>query len=1028
MSFDLTNRYDQASFLDFMKDFLPDFQRDVRDVSEESRSFENAMYLGISQKLDLQVFEITVAGSLSKRITIASDAFRLMRGSASYRALIIFHSADTNEWRLSLMTCSPKLEDGKVTFRFSNPRRYSYLLGPDAKVATPTKFLINSGKIKDYEDLQKRFSVEVVNNEFYRAISHLYDELVGAGGALPKLIYPSQGEESNQFAVRLIGRIVFCWFLREKRSNTGVPLIKKELLSLTAVDNKNYYHNVLAPLFFEVLNKPIERRPETFQSGNMGEVPYLNGGLFSPQPEDFYKFDPISNSSSKELVEIPDSWLRSFLELLETYHFTVDENTSVDVELSIDPEMLGRIFENLLARINPETGETVRKSTGSFYTPREIVEYMVNESLCHYLLSHTGIQEEKLRSLFSYDFNDGSQDFLDDEERQKAVRALSKVKILDPACGSGAFPIGILQKIVHILQRIDPDSKLWFENQMRNTSPEVRNLIEREFANKNFDYIRKLGVIRESIFGVDIQTIATEIARLRCFLTLIVDERINDKEENRGVYPLPNLDFKFVTANTLLKLDMQKMQKTAQQGLFEDQSGIDELKRLRDDYFDSHNNERDSLKLQFLQAQNQMLQNMIRNHSHGYSGVTEKLSTWDPFSNKSTGWFDSEWMFGVSDGFDIVLGNPPYVDSETMVNDDKEFRSHLSKLYKTAKGNWDLYIPFIELGFSQLGDKGLLTYITPNKWFSVDYGKALRTYIVGSITRLVNLGSVNVFDAGNNPTVFSLCKSKTNLDVTIDVMSSEYEIIETRKISRSTLDPDNFEIILSKNTALLEKFHSANSKISDYFLVQNPFTVSEAYLVKDLIHEAIIVEDSFKFCNTGTIAQFGNKWGTRTTNYLKSKYQNPVVSQSAFKVQFPKRYQQSVQPKIIFKGMRQFDSFYDELGEFIAGKTTLIAIPLNENVDAYGFLGILNSKVIKWYMKELYSSRGIDGGIAFSTKMIETIPLPENKKLLSEISKLSRLLSSSDSSSTGVIRSNLEELVIRLYGLTAEEAATVLES
>src|SRR6266700_1866869 len=302
-----------------------------------------------------------------------------------------------------------------------------------------------------------------------------------------------------------------------------------DLLSLGAVTKTpDYYHSILEPIFFEVLNKPVKSRKDGYDKEPFSSIPYLNGGLFSPQDDDFFNYNEAKQANNRTTVIIPDEWLQKFFEVLETYNFTIDENTSFDEELSIDPEMLGRIFENLLAEINPETGESARKSTGSYYTPRVIVDYMVDESLLLYLRNQTQIDEDKLRACISYDLSDDEGNQLTENERARIISALEKVKILDPACGSGAFPIGALQKIVFILQQTDPEGHLWFSKQIKNTSPEIRRVLEREFAHKNFDYIRKLGIIRENIYGVDIQPIATEISRLRCFLTLVVEERIQE--------------------------------------------------------------------------------------------------------------------------------------------------------------------------------------------------------------------------------------------------------------------------------------------------------------------------------------------------------------------------------------------------------------------------------------------------------------------------------------------------------------------
>jgi type I restriction-modification system DNA methylase subunit len=205
-------------------------------------------------------------------------------------------------------------------------------------------------------------------------------------------------------------------------------------LSREAANQLNYYHVTLAPLFFEILNKPIEtERINKYKNGIYKEIPYLNGGLFNNDTTDHYNFDITQEMSTSGLVEVPDLWLRKLFDLLERFNFTVDENTSYDVDLSIDPEMLGRVFENLLARINPETGEAVRKSTGSFYTPREIVEYMVDTSLSEYLFTNTGIEPEKINALISYDLFGDIENELNEKESTSVLEALSILTVLDPA-------------------------------------------------------------------------------------------------------------------------------------------------------------------------------------------------------------------------------------------------------------------------------------------------------------------------------------------------------------------------------------------------------------------------------------------------------------------------------------------------------------------------------------------------------------------------------------------------------------------
>jgi hypothetical protein len=538
--------------------------------------------------------------------------------------------------------------------------------------------------------------------------------------------------------------------------------MSKELLSLEATNkHQDYYHKILEPIFFELLNKLIKSRMEEYSGKLYSLIPYLNGGLFTPHDDDFYKRKNGEQSIYHNTLKVPDKWFKDLFETLELYNFTIDENSSFDEELSIDPEMLGRIFENLLAEINPETGESARKSTGSYYTPRSIVDYMVDESLFHYLKQKTNIEENQLRAVISYDLSDETLYPLDKDDKQKIVDALEELKLLDPACGSGAFPIGALQKIVFILQQVDPEGQLWFEKQIKTTSPEIRRVIEREFSHKNFDYIRKLGIIRENIFGIDIQPIATEISRLRCFLTMVVDERVDDSLENRGIEPLPNLDFKFVTANSLIGLP--DIDGAGQTEMFDDREKIDALKEIRNQYFNASGIEREQLKTQFIITQKKLVDQLIK--EHGYIGLakaelTQKLSGWEPFSNIASSWFDPKWMFGVDEGFDIVMGNPPYI---SIANLPKRYSSDLNaQKYETFSKGADIYCLFYESGIKHLRHNGVLSYISSNRFCFTNYGVGLRKYLSkNNILELINFNEINVFESANVGSIVTVIQNSS---------------------------------------------------------------------------------------------------------------------------------------------------------------------------------------------------------------------------------------------------------------------------
>ncbi len=725
-----------------------------------------------------------------------------------------------DKWRLSFISEIRVLnDDGTIDKRATEPKRYTYLLGRGEKTKTPTDRLSSLANKKiALEDIRAAFSVEALNNEFYKQISTQFYELVGATTTKGKtrttheriLQLPGASEETaanrelyQKFAVRLIGRTVFCWFLKVKKSENGKPLLPENLLSSDAVrKNKNYYHTILEPLFFQTLNTPMNERIEDLPEG-CEIIPFLNGGLFEPQTEDFYNAESRTENYQNYALKIPDSWFEEFFTKLEQYNFTIDENSPTEVEISVDPEMLGRIFENLLAEIDPDSGETARKATGSFYTPREIVNYMVDESLLIYLKSKlqaetAGYQslktpqatfggndwrdgqleleypldklqkparskgaddeaeehtysvrvsakdaelETALRELFSY--SDNKNPF-DESDTKRLIEAIDDCKILDPACGSGAFPIGVLQRLVHLLGKLDPktDGKptKWQELQRAKTLAqfeeasriEDRNQrdarllqISEAFEKDSSDFGRKLFLIENCIYGVDIQPIAAEISKLRCFLTLIVDEDVNDNvRDNRGVNPLPNLEFKFVTADALLKLP--------ERGLFNSDQQIGELETIRHEYINAYGAGKESAKRRFKQIQDAIFDQQIKNHRDHADKRAIALATWNPFGHEKVDWFDSLWMFGVK-AFDIVIGNPPY--GAKLTPEQIEKYKHIFQLKTTETA-----ILFIERGYEVLKKDGIENYIIPKSFaFASNYGST-RDFVSDELNILGDCG------------------------------------------------------------------------------------------------------------------------------------------------------------------------------------------------------------------------------------------------------------------------------------------------
>lgn len=1083
----LSEKFNQQEFINWIEKFFPDFSSDYRkvDVPQGFTGVKSISTLGESN-LGVRVFLIeTEKDPSGRKIGLAKESFNLIKNYGTPNALIAYYSKESSKWRLSLLTSTPEWSEGKIITKLSNPKRQSYVLGEDAKVNTPTRFLLKREAITDINDLKSRFSLEVVNKEFYKEISQAFTKLISGQLKLPSV--PDKSQILSEFAVRLIGRVIFCWFLREKKGPDGTALMPKELLSLEAIEkNPDYYHKVLEPIFFEVLNQPAKSRKDLFYGKPYSHIPYLNGGLFSPhKPDDFYerKNGDLQSRFHNTLV-IPDSWFVELFETLETYNFTIDENTSFDEELSIDPEMLGRIFENLLAEINPETGESARKSTGSYYTPRVIVDYMVDESLLLYLKQQTGVEENKLRAIISYDLTDDNQYPLDDSEKQKVIDALEKIKILDPACGSGAFPIGALQKMVFILQQVDPEGQLWFKKQIQHTSPEIRRVLEREFTHKNFDYIRKLGVIRENIYGIDIQPIATEISRLRCFLTLVVDERIDDSLENRGIEPLPNLDFKFVTANSLVALPSSGKQ--VQFGLFEDSEGISELKEIRDMFFNASGSEREMLKLQFVQSQNKMFQKLINEGLRGHADLTTKLTSWDPFSHKASDWFDPEWMFGIKDGFDVVIANPPYIEFKKLSPEAKKSISN----YLSAKGKYDIYVVFIEFASNMLKTKGVLTFINPTTFMQKDFGQEIRKFIK------TNLNIVSILDF-NDFQVFSDATNYTGVFIFQKIINDNY-VFDYHHYSNSKKKIDYQEFVQS-----LQKNSSAHFK--KYIEVSNIELKNRRWLFKDdtmqkLLHKIEknsvslyqISESIFQGIASGKDEVFYVRQDEIHRSNLENEILHPlvkgkdikaysiewsgtyvvypynedssVIPEEHLKAKYPKIYQYLLKNKDKLSGRGYFDSstkLWYELwnqrqnenfkklrivvpeisdnnnfaltNEFF-GNTKTYHIILKENkIENYHYiLGLLNSKLIDFYYKN-NSTPHAGGFFAYKTQFLKSIPIKyssddESKAIIETVKKILSLTENSDyltdipkQNQVKEYRRHIDIIVNRLYDLDHEE-------
>lgn len=910
-------------------------------------------------------------------------------------AIITFVQGD--KWRLSFVSEIKVLNDeGEVIEQATEPKRYTYLLGKDEKVRTPSDRLSKlTGKTLSLKDFLNAFSVEALNEEFYKIIQASFYELVG--GKVSKgskindfgtgvLQLPGQVKENRhihqEFAVRLIGRIVFCWFLKMKKTKDTAALLPEALLSSSAVrTNPGYYHFILERLFFQTLNTPVTERLNDLPDGS-DRVPFLNGGLFEPGNNDFYKPNALTGFSEYiNTLILPDEWFLHFFEELEKYNFTIDENSVTDVEVSVDPEMLGRIFENLLAEIDPDSGETARKATGSFYTPREIVDYMATESLVQYLHNKTGLDQDHLRPLFRMLERELPEYGLSDKEI--ILDALDKVKILDPACGSGAFPMGVLQKIVQALQKLDPEANWWIERQVNyNAHPTVRQAV-REKLSHNPEYARKIGVIQNSLYGVDIQPIAAEISKLRCFLTLIVDENINDALPNRGIEPLPNLEFKFVTGDTLIQLPVDDITG----GLFGPENELIELQKVRLDYLQSYGDQKELLKVKFQQIQDKIFKQQLR---HGITDSNSRaylISIWKPFGHEKADWFDSKWMFGV-EKFDIAIGNPPYVQLQK----DKGLlaKRYSNQGYKTYFKMGDLYLLFLEKSRYLLNENGVLASINPNTWLqSISFSQA-RKFFVENYDWIKILVTDKVFDAtvDTHCLVFSVKKTK-NEDVKI-YKKAKKSIAYSHSISKNQIDRTGEQInieITNLEYKLFNKIKSNNNVLANYYTVMTGVKPFQKGKGKPPQTEEVVINKPFVI----TGSKPNDTWSPLLRGSLMNRYK--VLWRNDYWIQYGEWLAEPRDRKYFEKNKKVIvrqtgDSLIASfIGPNYVCRDNLYMITSKCDENIFALIGLLNSKLMNFYYNILNPEKG-EALAQVKKKHLDALPLLER----SELSKLENIV------------------------------------
>ena len=993
-----------------------------------------------------------------------------------------------------------------------------------------------NGKPRNFDGLLAAWldalDTEELNRQFYRDLFAWFSR------ATREATFPTKEAKTlppEEHIIRLITRLLFVWFIKEK------GLIAEELFvevnvnpllhGYDPVNGDSYYRAILQNLFFATLNTEINRRgfskasntthrdPSRYRYANeiadpdnllqlFVQTPFINGGLFDcldsyeASNQGGYRIDCFSdNPNQRKDYSIPNRLFfddNGLLPLFNRYKFTVEENTPTEQEVALDPELLGKVFENLLAAYNPETRTTARRQTGSYYTPRPVVDFMVDEALaaalairCQPMDGDMEFWQARLRYLLDYaDAFDDADELFEERECEDIVRAIAHLTVLDPAVGSGAFPMGVLHKLTLALRRLDQDNTRWervqkelagqralsaFDTQdQQERKEELADISDTFERYRESDFGRKLYLIQNSIFGVDIQTIATQIAKLRFFISLAIEqEPSQDPSDNYGIKPLPNLETRFVAANTLLALEQ-----IPQMSLAQTDSLQQELNTNRERHF--HATARQQ-KLACRKKDKELRDKLAAKLQ--WAGMSdddaEKIAHWDPYDqNASADWFDSEYMFGVKEGFDVVIGNPPYIQLQK--NGGRLGKRYKDADYTTFARSGDIYQLFYERGCQLLAAGGHLCYITSNKWMRSGYGAKLRDYLCTQTQPecLLDLGP-DVFDAAVDTNVLLVrntkAKKPTFPAVSFRAKFNQHNDNIAQYVHDHAIDmprPNKGEPWTISDATEYNLKH----KMVDVGIPLKEWNVSiyrgittglnDAFIIDDTIRQALIAADPNSTAIIKPVlrgrdiqryrAQWAGLWLIMTFPSLHLNINDyPAVKEhllsfgkdrleqsgkrmssgdrsrkktrhSWFELQDATAYHEEfTKEKLFWIDLAEYGRFAYDDSRILGEATTFIMTG-----ESIKFLcAMLNAKLIRWFLQQVAPTLG-KGVLRWKKVYVETIPIPkitaaEQRPFMRLVDSILAAKDAVPSADTSALEAKIDRLCYNLYGLTDEEIAVV---
>ena len=807
-------------------------------IKKEFKSFvENFYELGSYHDSDgdsigFYAVELSKESTRDRARTMQRNLIASVMKNRRNAALVAFYEPNSDDWRFSFVKVGYELNEKGIEEKLSSPKRHSFLVGPNEPNHTCQKQFLNlliSDNPVSLEEIENAFSIENVTDEFFNEYKRLYLDLVDSltevkeNDSIVSEEFDKKNIKSSDFAKKLMGQLIFIYFLqkkgwlgveKDKEWGTGPKNFLRKIFDESIKKGENFFNDVLEHLFYEGFSEEVG---DYHYSKFNYKVPFLNGGLFEPiNNYDWVKTDVILDNDI--FAEIFDTF--------DKFNFTVKEDEPLEKEVAVDPEMLGKVFENLLEVID-------RKSKGAFYTPRHIVHYMCQENLISYLETNSDVSEEDLREFIingdlaidsiirnheeikSHNPNPSKIRLPNSikENSDELERLLKKVKVIDPAVGSGAFPVGMMNEIV----------KARYILRLLNDIEDINM------------YDLKRETIENSLYGVDLELSATDVTKLRFWLSLIVDE-----EDLKQIRPLPNLDNQIMCGNSVIDgynniklFDDSLIVRSEQQRLTmtPTERAFAEIEKKKKEYFDiSGPIRKEELKNEIKELKWKFIETYLK--EIGQSNLIDEIKQYEHAEAKPFFIWElefSEVFKGENPGFDIVIGNPPYVRQEKI----KEIKPYLKEHYETYTGVADLYVYFFEKGLKILKNKGIFCFICSNKFAKAKYGEKLRKFILNNQLKIYNdFTGIKVFKEASVDTCVIQIKKDFVKDNEIFVNDDYY-------MSQNKLNSNSFTFNSPEILNLRDKIFNQGTMIKDLDIQIN-------YGIKTGFNDAFIIDEETK--------------------------------------------------------------------------------------------------------------------------------------------------------------------------------------